>query len=390
MRLMSCSIAVLLVLTSAYARAADATRLQPFELVRELQVFQEQAALKTNNARAEQKARISDVAEQLSKYDASVWAEPRNARAAVIYVLIGGDPTVLRKLVKSGAVLAVDERLVKGALAYGERHDAEAIELLDPIDVDTLERGIGGHVALVRALLVAKSDQRKASALFDKARVLSPGTMVEESALRRQAILAAKMGDLDAFESLSSQYFRRFSTSIFARSFEQQFAHEIVFRGYIANPKRIGNLESLLRGLPDAERRETCLAIAEQAIAAANVAAVRFAAQIAAIDARATPLEAIRMRLFEAAAVILTADYEEGARALWTIDRSKLGVREEALLDAALSVAREIARAPSLPPQGAPSEAEMGADPADPGSRVVSDAEQAMARVDGLLSETSR
>jgi chemotaxis protein MotC len=390
MRLLTCSIATLLVLSFPADLAVGASGPQPFELVRELQVFQDQAAQKTNNARAEQKARVSDVAAELSKFDASVWTEPRNARAAVIYVLSGGDPSVLRKLVKSGAALAIDDRLAKGALAYGERHDAEAIELLDPIDVDALDRGIGGHVALVRALLVAKSDQRKAFALLDKARILSPGTIVEESALRRQAIMAAKMGDLDAFESLSSQYFRRFPTSIFAGNFEQQFGHEVVLRGYIANPKRIANLESLLRGLPDTERRETCLAIAEQAIATANVAAVRFAAQIAAIDARATPLDAIRMRLFEAAAVILTADYEEGSQALWTIDRSKLGVREEALLDAALSVAREIARVPSLPLQGAPSEAEMGADPADAGSRAISDAEQAIGRVDGLLSETSR
>jgi chemotaxis protein MotC len=128
MRLLTCSIASLLVLSVPVDLAVGASGPQPFELVRELQIFQDQAAQKTNNARAEQKSRISDVAAQLSKFDASVWTEPRNARAAVIYVLSGGDPSVLRNLVKSGAALAIDDRLVKGALAYGERHDAEAIE----------------------------------------------------------------------------------------------------------------------------------------------------------------------------------------------------------------------------------------------------------------------
>lgn len=390
MRLSRNTLGLLLALSPSAALAAGDTGMQPYEIVRALEVFQDQAALKTNSARAEQVAKINDVATQLAQFDPSVWAEPRNARAAVIYVLSGGDPSILRKLEKLPSKAAVEENLIRGALAYGERRDTEAADILGTLDVDSLDRSIGGHVALVRALLVVKSDQAKALALLDKARILSPGTIVEESALRRQAILAARTGDLDSFEGLSSQYFRRFSSSIFARSFEHQFAREIAVRGYIANPKRVLNLESLLRALPDDQRRDTCLAIAEEGIASANVATVKFAARMAAIDARAQPLDAVRMRLFEAAAVILTADYEEGSQALWTIDRSKLGVREEGLLDAALSVAREIAKAPSLPAQGAASEGDMGADPADAGSAVVTSAEQAIARVDGLLSEASR
>lgn len=381
---------LLLALSSPAALAAGENTLQPYQLVRELEEFQDQAALKTNGARAEQLAKINDVSAKLAKFDPSVWAEPRNSRAVVIYVLSGGDPSILRKLEKSQAKAVIDENLIKGALAYGERRDSEAADLLGVVDVEALDRSIGGHVALVRALLAVKSDPAKAVALLDKARILSPGTIVEESALRRQAILSAKMGDLDTFESLSSQYFRRFSSSIFSRSFERQFAREISLHGYVANPKRVQNLENLLRALPDDQRRDTCLAIAEEGIASANVATVKFAARMAAIDARANPIDAVRMRLFEAAAVILTADYEEGAQALWTIDRSKLDVREEGLLDAALSVSREIAKAPSLPPQGGPSETDMGADPAGAGSPVVTNAEQAIARVDGLLSEASK
>jgi chemotaxis protein MotC len=281
---------------------------------------------------------------------------------------------------------------VKGALAYGERRDADATEQLDAIDIDTLDRSIGGHVALVRALLIAKTDQQKAFALLGRARILAPGTIIEEAALRRQAILAAKMGNLDLFQQLSSQYFRRFGGSIFARSFGQQFAEEVAAKAYASDPKRLAKLESLLGQLPKAERGDTCLAIAEEGIAVANVELVRIAARLAAIDVKAHPTDATRLMLFEAAAMIVTPDYEHGVMALRIIDKSKLSAREEALLHAALSVANEISRPVALPQAGAASAGGGGtgepAGAADSG--VVKKAQSAIAQVDGLLSEASR
>jgi len=389
MRLAPCLIVLLSVSSPVAARAADDSGKKPFELVRELQVFQDQVVLKSDKARAEQRERIANVAAQLATFDASAWADARNARAAVIYVLSGGDPRVLRKLFASGAPLGVDERLAKGALAYGERRDAEATELLEGIDVDALDRSVGGHVALVRALLVAKSDQRKAYALLDRARIVAPGTIVEEAALRRQAILAAKMDDLDSFEALSDQYFRRFSASIFARSFAHQFAEEAVSRRYSGNEKHMAKLEVLLRGMSPDMRRDACLALAEEGIAVANVDVVRLAGKMAALDAKAQPLDAVRLMLFEAAALIVTDDHEQGEMALRLVDRSKLGVREEALLDAALSVAREISRPPMLG-AATPEEAVSGEPPDAASSTVINDARRAIARADGLLNEASR
>jgi chemotaxis protein MotC len=392
MRTAPLSLLLLLATAPAVAQTTNGSDKKPFELVRELQVFQDQAVLKSKSARAQQTDFIAKVAAQLTSFDASAWADRRNARAAVIYVLSGGDPRVLSKLLGSGAALGVDDQLVKGALAYGERRDTEATQLLDGVDLESLDRSVGGHVALVRALLVAKSDPRKAIALLDRARIIAPGTIVEEAALRRQAILAAKVGDLDAFEALSSQYFRRFASSIFERSFERQFAKEIVSKSYAADAKRLPKLEKLLRGLSEMQRRETCLAIAEEGIAIADVEIVRFVARIAGMDAKAQPLEAMRMLLFEAAAVIATPDYEQGRMALRLVDKSKLGAREEGLLYAATAVADEISRPPS-PAQDteqAQAQAVTGEQDSAGSSSAISNAQAAIARVDGLLSETSR
>jgi chemotaxis protein MotC len=390
MRAAPLSLLLLLATPPAVAQTTNGSDKKPFELVRELQIFQDQAVLKSKNARAQQTDLLAKVAAQLTKFDASAWADRRNARAAVIYVLSGGDPRVLSKLLGSGAALGVDDQLVKGALAYGERRDNEATQLLDGVDVETLDRSVGGHVALVRALLVAKSDQRKAIALLDRARIIAPGTMVEEAALRRQAILAAKVGDLDAFEALSSQYFRRFASSIFERSFERQFAKEVVSKSYAADAKRLPKLEKLLRGLSEMQRRETCLAIAEEGIAVADVEIVRFAARLAGMDAKAQPLEAMRMLLFEAAAVVATPDHEQGRMALRLVDKSKLGAREEGLLYAATAVADEISRPPSLAQGAEQAQAPAGEQDSSVNSSAISAAQAAIARVDGLLVETSR
>lgn len=390
MRAAPLSLLLLLATPSAVAQTTNGSDKKPFELVRELQIFQDQAVLKGKNARAQQTDFIAKVAAQLTNFDASAWADRRNARAAVIYVLSGGDPRVLSKLLGSGAILGVDDQLVKGALAYGERRDTEATTLLDDVDLESLDRSVGGHVALVRALLVAKDDPRKAIALLDRARIIAPGTMVEEAALRRQAILAAKVGDLDAFEALSSQYFRRFASSIFERSFERQFAKEVVSKSYAADAKRLPKLEKLVRGLSQMQRRETCLAIAEEGIAVADVEIVRFAARLAGMDAKAQPLDAMRMLLFEAAAVVATPDHEQGRMALRLVDKSKLGAREEGLLYAATAVADEISRPPSLAQGASQAQAPTGEQDSSASSKAISDAQAAIARVDGLLVETSR
>jgi chemotaxis protein MotC len=367
--------------------------------VRELQVSQNQSVLGGTNAQAAHREQIVKAAKWLNGYDPKVWSDPKNARAAVIYVLSGGDSRVLNRLTGARATPGIDDKLIKGALAYGERRDAAAIELLGGVDINSLDRSIAGHVALVRALLVANAEPRKAFALLDTARVVAPGTIIEESALRRQAILAAKMGELDEFEALASQYLRRFADSIFAYSFQREFAQEIAAHAYAGDEQRMASLEALLGALPVRERIETCLALAEEGIVVANVEVVRLAAKMAPIDSKQRHADAVRLKLFEAAAVILTPDYDQGVAVLRAIDRTNLGAREEGLLNAALAVAREIGRPPrpvrladpapepADKVEVAPKETEDAASAQSVG--VVREAEEAMARVDELLSGTA-
>lgn len=366
----------------------------PFEIVRALRIFQDEAVLKAKADSATQRRAIAKAAVRLSKFSPRVWEEPKNARAIVIFVLSGGDPRVLRNLIAKGVSFGVDKQLVLSALAYAERRDDDAIKLLEGLDISSLDMSVAGHVALVHALLIAKKDPTKALGLLDMARILSSGTVVEEAALRRQTIMAAKAGRFDAFERFSSQYFRRFASSIFASSFRQQFAEEVVSPGFGDDPKRLAKLDNMLSGLMAAERHRTCLLIAEEGIGAGNVEMVRLAAKKAAL--KTVSPDAFRLKLYEAAASVVTEQSEEGLVVLRSISRSMLGGRDQALLDAALAVAREVRRppVPTRPaddkPEANTGESEQGEPSVAAGSGRIAHVEDVIAGVDKLLNEAVR
>lgn len=389
MRALMLTVVTCCALSVGPAFAAEGQGKQPFELVRELQVLQDRKVLKSSTE-GDERQLIETIGAQMLAAPAAVWSEPKNGRAAVIYVLSGGDPRVLRKLIGSVPSLAVDDRLVKAALAYGELQDDKARELFDELDVEMIDQSIIGHVSLVHALVIADKEPQKALALLGMARIMSAGTIVEEAALRRNAILSAKTGDLVTFEQLSSQYLRRFPDSRFAGNFRQQFAREIVTGGYAADEQRLARLKRMLDGLDDAERREACLALAEEAVVTGNVRMVRFAAEIASELFKDKPADATRLRLFEAAALVLTKDVEDGLAALSSIKRSQLTDREIGLLHAAVAVGRQVTLPPSPPKTADLAPPASDVVPADAGSKEITHAQDVLSRVDKMLSEATR
>ena len=81
---------------STGARGQDAQ--QPFELIRSLRLLQDRAAQGDSAAYSQQRRLSTLVAEQMMAADPSVWDDPTNVRAVVMYVLSGGEPRVLKGL----------------------------------------------------------------------------------------------------------------------------------------------------------------------------------------------------------------------------------------------------------------------------------------------------
>lgn len=358
---------------------------EPFELVRSLQSLQDQVVRGNTRAHAAQRVLLGRIAEQFEALSAESWKNPKNARAAVVFVLSGGSARALQKLMGSGVTTDIDEKLLKGTLAYGEgRHD-EAAELLGGIEARTLDPGMAGHVAYVQGELAAKKEPAKALAYLDDARLLSPGTIVEEAALRRQIAVLAAAGDADRYESLATQYLRRFADSVYAGGFRQQFAVAIAAHTNAAEPGRLARLASMLGGTELPEQREVYLTIANEAITKGRIEMAMFAAQQAARLSDDASVERERARLYEAAALITTEDFDRGVEMLGSVERGKLAGTDAALLEAALDIAGQMRRLPDLPDAEPPAAAAMPG-----GNQALEQARRAIARVDAILSGADR
>jgi chemotaxis protein MotC len=362
---------------------------EPFELVRSLQSLQDQIVRGNTRAHANKGKLVSRIAEQFDAIDAERWKEPRNARAAVLFVLNGGPVRALQKLIGSGSGGDLDEKLLKGVLAYGESRMEDALQLLDGIDARLLHVSLGGHVAYVQGELAEKKDPAKAMAHFEDARLLAPGTIVEEAALRRQIALLGAAGDGDRFEVLAGRYLRRFANSIYAGGFRQKFAAALASNAMTTDPDRLARLVSMLSGVATADRRDIYLTIAKEALLKGRVDLAKLAAANAVQLAKEGGDDGEHARLYEGATLIVTDDFDRGIETLSAIERSKLGEHEGALLDVALLVAGQIRRTPIEPePDSAPPN-ESDASGAG-ASQALERARKALAQVDQMLSRLAK
>jgi chemotaxis protein MotC len=362
---------------------------EPFELVRSLQSLQDQAVRGNTRAYANQRELLGRIAERFDAVDPERWKEPKNARAAVLFVLNGGNLRALQKVIERAKDNGLDEMLLKGVLAYGAGRKDEAAKMLGSVEARSLDASMAGHVAYVQGELVEKKEPAKALILFDDARLLAPGTIVEEAALRREIALLAAAGDGDRYEMLAAQYLRRFPNSIYGGGFRQKFAVAIAHNTSANDPDRLTRLASMLGGVGADERRDVYLTIAKAAIARGKVELARLAAANAVQLAKQDSVERERARLYEGAALIVTDDFDKGVENLRTVERSKLDETETVLLDAALSIASQIRRLPAGPEPDSPPPGEKGASSTGE-SQVVQRARKAIAKVDQILSEPGK
>ena len=379
LRLAAPLLALAVTLTTAHAQEAPR---QPADLVRSLQTLQDEIARGSTEAHLSQRTLIAQIAEQLALAKPEVWKKPRNARAALAFVLSGGDPRILKKLSEPGMLPGMDEKLVQGVLAYGEGRNAEAADLLIRISARSLDPSLAGHLALVQAELIAKKDAGKALLFLDEARLLSPGTLIEEAALRRQIAIVATAKDLDRFDMLSANYLRRFARSVYAGAFRRQLATDVAGREDAGSVGRMTKLAAALEAVDAAERLDIYLSIAREALIKGKAELARLAADSAARLADKDSAEQRRARLYEAAALVVGNGIDKGTSALEAMDKAELDEEDAELLDAARSVAAEIRRLP------APSEA-SGEDAGAP-PKAVEAARQSMARADQLIEAVSK
>jgi chemotaxis protein MotC len=327
--------------------AQDSGPLQLYQLVRSLQLVQDRIA-GGDHATLPMQAKLLEI------IDAGIRAanpqdlrEPRNFRALLVYGMSGGNPATVRI---SGSRLdlgAEDRALMGGVLDYLDGRPAAAINALQSIDPMGLPSDLGAFVALVKGSLLGTEDPKQALVLLDEARLLSPGTLVEEAALRRSVGIAITTGDAGRFALASTQYVERYLHSPYASQFADSFVAGIVALDHAVGRDKLAEIAAMM----DAEReRVIYLRIARRAAIDGQIELSSFAAAKAKQQRPTTSPDDQRGLLYSSLSTVTSATVPDLEQALKKIDRDKLSASDRALLDAAQAVTHEmIAPPPPVP-----------------------------------------
>ena len=368
-------------------RPSTAPIAAPYELVRTLQAMQDDMAAGSTAALAGQRALLQRMEEEFADADPLVWQDRRNARALVAYTLGGGRPVTLRRLLASDTPPDGDEALMRGALAYVEGDEATARRHLAEIDARSLPASLGGQLALAQAALAVGADPKGAMQLLDTARLLAPGTLVEEAALRRQIFVASELNDLARFEMLSGQYLRRFRRSVYAGNFRRRFAAALSRMDFLDDPAQFHRLDDMLAETDAEAQRELYLVVAQAAVNEGKTALAATAAERALASAPAGSMDEARGRLYRGAAMAVSRDGLDAAMSdLRKVDKRDLPRTDAALLQAASETALLIQTAAAAAEDGPDQPVEVAPDDEAP-SATVTRARDAIAAIDTLLEQ---
>lgn len=321
---------------------------QPYILIRALRSVQDEVAVGSTTAHEQQRQILNDLGSRLRGLPVQVWDDVRNVRAAVFFALSGGDPAVLKIVIGRTKTPYVERRLLRGALAYGEGRQRDALGLLHPVKARDLDPVLGGMVALIQGTLLARTNSKDAIQRFDEARLLAPGTLIEESALRQEILLVAREGELERFDLLTDQYSRRFPNSLFAQNFRRQFFAGVARQDFKRASEWISRTQTELMKVPAGERVGLYLAIAQEATKGGNIDIAKFAAEKARELSHAGSRQMARALLYEGAARVATDEFEAGVALLRQVDVSSLDAADREVHTAALAVSRSVGAWPDV------------------------------------------
>jgi chemotaxis protein MotC len=313
----------------------------------DLQRIQMRMAQGDKSAYAAQLKQLKAMDAAITAAKPEIWKDRREAESLVIYILSGGASSDVVPLLKDDILPEADRTLARGAVAYITSHEADALDLLGAVDLKALEPRVAGEVAFARSVLASKRDDKAALALLDWARLVAPGGLVEEAALRREIELVAQARDATRSAMLTRQYATRFGASLYAADFFRELARMIARFGLADDPDNYQLLSDAAASLPPDALRDFLLTLAKAAIVNARFGAAAAAAAQVLKSAPKESLEEARGRLYLDASRLFSDGYAAARADLEAIAATKLDRSDAGLLASIRSVAAQLGTTPS-------------------------------------------
>ncbi len=329
--------------SAAFANSATIS-----DLVDDMQRIQVKIAQGDKAAYPAQLNQLKTIGAAVAAASPETWKKKREADSLVIYILSGGSLSDVAPLLKGDAIVKSERPLARGALAYVTNHETDAIGLLGQANLTELDPRLAGEVAFARSVLETKRNAKAAVDLLDWSRLLAPGGLVEEAALRREIALLAEAKDVTRLALLTRQYVTRFAASLYAADFLRDLAGAVARLGLADDPANYKLLSSAVAGLPPDGRREFLLTLAKSGVVNARYTAAAAAAAEALESSKADSPEALRARLYLAASRLFSDGYAAAIADLRTLSASELDRSDASLLGAARRAAAELRIIPDL------------------------------------------
>lgn len=324
----------------------DKEALAPYRLVRSLQFIQDSVVMGDHSAMEMQRYLLGLVDSRLRQADQQVFDDPRNVDAALIYAMSGGNPETLEILAVKDKFGNFDNEITTVLRAYLNGQGAMNKETLAKVVKVYRDTEIGPYISLVAANVAVATNQNapRALKLFDWARLTSPGTLVEEAALRRSLFISARFNLVDDALKYAQLYARRFINSPYAGQYADLLVDLVV-----GNYEKVGEerLNAILTFMDRPRKREVYLRIARKAVITGLRDLAIFASEKA--DALSTGEDATPealAELYSGMARIPTEGVDEVLEAINALPARRLSRRDRALREAARIVAAEVLRKP--------------------------------------------
>ncbi|MEQ1650924.1 MAG: hypothetical protein ABL897_00380, partial [Hyphomicrobium sp.] len=316
----------------------------PLQAMRILGALQDRIAQGEPAALASQADTTREIGRRLAAFEPGIWQDGRHRESLIKYSLSGGDPSLIEAVLTRGVFPEEDRALAQGVVAYMRGDMQMALELLVRTFPRILPPSLAGHIALVQAALLGATEPARSIDLCDEARLLSPGTLVEEAALRLTISLSIEIGDAKRFDAAVFRHLLRFPNSPYAAPTDEQIARVVSARrlptGTIISP-----FVNALSGTPIERRQKLLGNIAQTALRVGNLAMAAAAAR--SLRAATSVHSAAASKAMEGAALVLSKERNSALELLDEAQAAGSSKEIQELIAAAKAAAAFIGSAPA-------------------------------------------
>lgn len=327
---------------------AHASGLEPYQMMRSLQVVQDRIADGDHAALPMQTKLLNIIDARLRNAPREAYSDARNLNALLAYASSGGNPSTIRDVFATLSLEGDMRAIADGLLSYALGDHARARAALGGVSPLDLPPAVGAPLGLVSGSLLMRDTPLRALQLFDETRLVAPGTLLEEAALRRTLDATAILGDAERFTRAARQYVTRFIHSPYASQFAESLVAGIVT---MRDKIDLDEVAQIADRMSNEQARVIYLRIARQAAIDGHDGLLAFASEQAAKKPsdpqQAEPLDP-RAVLYASAASVTKENVTEVLETLRSIDEKRLSASDKELLRAAKAIARSVIEPPVI------------------------------------------